>query len=83
MERSKAKVYKPKGGADVSKIEDDDDDDEYFHFANQLDEAMISNIEKGEYVDLVKLLPKEKILHSSEKLQVINRGWCVIFCTRQ
>ena len=36
-------------------------DDDFFHLMCHVDSALISKIEKGEFVDLDKLIPKEKM----------------------
>ena len=37
---------------------DDDNDDEFFHLTCHIDASLKDKIEKGEYVELEKLLPK-------------------------
>ena len=63
--KSKAEIYKPTGMYM--------DDDDYFHCVAHIDKALFPKIEKGEYVDLAKLLPREKVLHPTEKMQLVNR----------
>ena len=42
-------------------------DDDFFHLTCHLDSALISKIERGEFVELEKLLPKDKKRKSEEK----------------
>ena len=47
----------------------------FFHHSSHLDNAIILKIEKGKYIELEKLLPKDKIIHSDGRLQMIlNEG---------
>lgn len=48
-------------------------DDRFFHSSAHIDKSLKEKNEKGEYIDLVKLLLKEKVLHSSCKLNMVNR----------
>ena len=67
-ERGRAEVYRPPGEY-RSQYELDD---AFFHEVSHLDQALIAKIEKGDYVDLHKLLPKEKILHDEGKIQLVH-----------
>ena len=67
-ERGRADVFKPPGKID-NKIDNQpkttwEIDEDFFQFGAHIDSAMTLKIEKGEYVNLAKLLPKHKILHS-------------------
>ena len=44
------------------------DDDEFFHITCHIDESMMSKIEKGEFVNLEKLLPHPAKLNSREEV---------------
>ena len=48
-------------------------DDEFFHSTSHVDKALREKIEKGLYVDLAKLLPKEKIIHDDGQLNMIQK----------
>ena len=64
-ETGKAEVYKSPGKqrfTDKLKTAAEIDDD-FFHSTSHVDKALREKIEKGLYVDLAKLLPKEKIIH--------------------
>ena len=50
----------PNIGAGVS-------DDDFFHLTCHIDPNLIHKIEKGEFVELEKLLPKDKLSKSSEE----------------
>ena len=65
----KAEVYRPPGEY-RSQYELDD---EFLHECSHVDVALIAKIQKGEYVDLHKLLPKEKILHDEGKIQLVHK----------
>ena len=75
-ELHKAEIYKPPGTfktrhkSEMSQAEIDDD---FFHSNSHVDTTLFAKIEKGEFVELHKLLPKEKILHDDGKLQLINK----------
>ena len=60
VERFKASVAPPKGMID-------DNDDDFFHVTCHVDANIIQKIEKGEFVDLDKLLPKDKFGYSAYK----------------
>ena len=56
-----------------------DDDDEFFHITSHIDAGIKSKIEKGEYIDLERLLPKERCLGNrtdsdSKPLQLFLKG---------
>lgn len=55
-EKSKAQIVVPKGRSNNTD-DDDDDDDAFFHVTTHAEAALISKIELGQYVDLVKLFP--------------------------
>ena len=38
-----------------------------------MEESLVKKIKKGQFVDLAKLLPKEKVLHEDGKLQMVNK----------
>ena len=61
-ERSKAEIFKPPG-KDQNKLSVYEQDDEFFHYTAHIDEATIAKIEMGKFVDLAKLLPKEKVVY--------------------
>ena len=47
-------------------------DDDFFHHSSHIDNTLIQKIEKGEYVDLEKLLPRDKVIHNDGHLQMIQ-----------
>ena len=51
---------------DVVKKTDDMDDDQFFHLACHVDSSLKAKIERGEYVELEKLLPKCKPFQGKE-----------------
>ena len=75
-ERSKAEIFRPTGkSAHIQEIYDPDWDD-FFH----IDSVMISKIEKGEYVDLHKLLPKRKSYMMKAKSKRLAKRVIPISC---
>ena len=52
-----------------------DDDDEFFHVSCHIENSLKEKIERGEFVDLEKLLPKTRnqILKNERKLQIFER----------
>ena len=74
-ERFKASVQPLRGEfpgvQDLMKCLADNDDDDFFHLTCHVDEALRSKIEKGEFVDLDRLLPKTRtqIMHDDQLLQ--------------
>ena len=69
-ECGKAQILKPPGNIDLSTAEIDD---KFFHSSSHIDKKLKEKIERGEFVDLEKLLPKERVLHPGGKLNVINK----------
>ena len=65
-EKLRSKFIRPEGLAPIdSKIlflRNFDQDDEFFHIASHIDPGLRSKIEHGEFVDLERLLPKERLL---------------------
>ena len=58
-----------------------DDDDEFFHVTSHIDPNMRTKIERGQFVDLEKLLPKDKYLGNTfaidsdmKPLQLFSKG---------
>ena len=90
-EQFKVTVEPPKGitadqnthvpGGQVNEFEQilkkllDNDDDEFFHLTCHIDSNLKSKIEKGEFVDLERLLPKTRaqIVSEDQKMQFVNR----------
>ena len=57
-EQFKAQVAVPTGM--VNPLVNLDNDDNFFHVTCHIEETLKSKIERGEYVDLERLLPKDK-----------------------
>ena len=50
-------------------------DDDYMAVGTHLDEQTKAKIELGEYVDLAKLLPRDKIKDEEDhQMEIINKG---------
>ena len=85
-ERFKASVEKPKGKSrqincnfDLDKLKrliTQSEDDEFFHRTCHVDETLKAKIEKGAFVDLQKLLPKNRfqMLNEEQKMQFVNKN---------
>lgn len=60
-EKFKAQIFKPTGidKKDERNMSTMEMNDDFFHHTVHFDNALIQKIEKGDYVDLSKLLPKE------------------------
>ena len=78
-EKFKADVAAPKGMCD------DDNDDDFFHITCHIDEALALKIEKGEFIDLELLLPKEKggcsnyLVSPDNRIEFVNRDGATYF----
>ena len=63
-ERLRTKFITPEGLAPIDNeilfLRNFDQDDEFFHVTSQIDPNLRTKIERGEYVDLERLLPKDK-----------------------
>ena len=57
---------------DVIQCSDDRDDDEFFHLTCHVDSTLKARIEKGEFVDLERLLPKKRTKEEG-RLEWVNR----------
>ena len=83
-EQHKAAVHAPRGKEFNFErfLHNIDDDDEFFHVTCHIDSGLRSKIARGEFVDLEKLLPKDKtggggnISLSAEenKVELVSRG---------
>ena len=56
----------------------DDNDDDFLHVTCHVDQLMIQRIEQGEFIDLEKLLPKDRFGYTGYKtgedsrLEIVN-----------
>ena len=82
-EQFKASVLPPKGKLDYSESElkqlrSQDDDDDFFHITCHVDPTLKEKIEKGEFIDLEVLLPKERcggshVYRDEKHLELVQR----------
>ena len=76
--QAEAAISAPQKGMAPGRYFNDDMDIEFMHVACRVDEATKSKIEKGQYVDLEKLLPKKKALkftkEDDQRMQMVNRN---------
>ena len=65
-EKLRTKFIKPEGLAPIDNeilfLRNFDQDDEFFHITSQIDPSLRTKIERGEFVDLERLLPKDRTL---------------------
>ena len=77
-ERFKALVEQPKGN-DTQLIslktsaESGITDDEFFHLTCHIDMTLKSKIEKGEFIELEKLLPRDRVDRQEGRMELINK----------
>ena len=60
-EKFRARVEPPPGNFDILEIGNGVSDDDFFHLTCHIEPNLIHKIEKGEFVELEKLLPKERL----------------------
>ena len=83
-EKLRDKFVKPEGLApldsEVLFLRNFDQDDEFFHITSQIDPTLKAKIEKGEFIDLERLLPKNRSLGrgqddlNKQLFQLITQG---------
>ena len=83
-EKSKADILKPAG--EINKIDKVEKpgmmDDEFFLQTSHVKPALVEKIEKGEFVDLVELLPREKYIHNPDgRVHLVNKEGAPQFVT--
>ena len=65
-EKLRSKFIKPEGLAPIDKeillLRNFDQDDEFFHITSQIEPTLRGKIERGEYIELERLLPKDRSL---------------------
>ena len=86
-EQFKTGLQKPKGTGEFNEIVlnpniCDQIDDQFFHITCHIDQTLRTKIEKGEFVDLERLLPSDKIsgkLAEEGKLEIVNKNGMTYF----
>ena len=80
-EKSKVDILKPAG--EIDKIDKPGMmDDEFFLQTSHVKPALVEKIEKGEFVDLVELLPHEKYIHNPDgRVHLVNKEGAPQFIT--
>ena len=77
------KFVKPEGlgpiDSEILFLHNFDQDDEFFHITSQIEPGLRSKIERGEYVELERLLPKDRTIGKNDDLnkqlfQLITQG---------
>ena len=56
-----------------------DEDDNFFHITCHIDEVLHAKIEKGQYVELERLLAKERPLRDEQPMQMVNHDGVTYF----
>ena len=91
-EHFKAKIQPPKGKLSYAEIlklhETDDNDDDFFHITCHVDESLRERIELGEFVDLDKLLPKDKcggtqVYNEAQRMQIFEQNGTTFWAPEQ
>ena len=60
----------------------DSDDDDFFHLTCHIEPGLRAKIERGDFVDLEKLLPKDRLSHrlgDDNKMEIVNRDGATYF----
>ena len=85
-DRLRSKFIRPEGSLgpidnEILFLRNFDQDDEFFHITSQIDSALRVKIERGEFIDLERLLPKDKAFGGSggdelnkQLFQLITQG---------
>ena len=73
-ERYRANVEQPTGlPFSVTNQNNSISDDEFFHLTCHVDLALRDKIQKGDFVELEKLLPKDKLDRNDGRMELVNR----------
>ena len=74
-EHFRATINPPPGNEilNSNKVDGMDVDDQFFHITCHVDQALHAKIQRGEFVDLEKLLPKNRKTNSESKLDLVYR----------
>ena len=54
-------------------------DEQYMAIGSNIDQALQEKIVKGEYVDFVRLLARDKPQYDDNRLEIVNKGGCTYF----
>ena len=82
VEQFKATVHRLKGKPTGEDIWLDSMDDDFFHITCHIDESLRSKISRGEFVELEKLLPKDRVsgrLTEDNKMELVNKNGLTYF----
>ena len=88
VEQYKAAVEQPKGKDEVLERNEFDNkegitDDQFFHLTCHLEEGLKTKIEKGEFVELEKLFPRDRYGKGDGRMELVNREGCSYFVPYQ
>ena len=82
-EKLRSKFVKPEGlgpiDSEILFLRNFDQDDEFFHITSQIEPNLTQKIEKGEYVELERLLPNDRTARRNDEInkqlyQLITQG---------
>ena len=86
-EQFKAQLTPPPGAIQsIQSVVDNDNDDDFFHVSCHIDDALKEKIERGEFVDLEHLLPKERAnyrLGEERCLELVSKDGLAYFTPSQ
>ena len=75
----RAALEKPAPGRSTNMVNAIDVDDQFFHLTCHVDPVTQSKIEQGEFVELERLLPKDRFKRQSDRLELIHRDGAMYF----
>ena len=81
----RADVIAPKGkvgfedSEELEKLRRNDNDDDFFHITCHIDASLHIKIQRGEFIDLEKLLSKDGRYNEDKRIELINKGGATYF----
>ena len=80
-EQFRANIVAPKG----RNLMGDDNDDDFFHITCHIEQGFRENIQNGDFIDLERLLPKERrnSLNEEQRLEWVSREGATFFAPAQ
>ena len=68
---------------ELEKLRQDDNDDDFFHITCHIDPSLRIKIQRGEFIDLEKLLSKDGSYNKDKRIELINKGGDTYFAPVQ
>ena len=81
-EQFKANITAPPKGNEFTPILVENDDD-FFHITCHVEHNLKEKIERGDFVDLEKLLPKERCSSDEKRMELVSRNGMTYFAPVQ